>query len=89
MKLALAVLLLLILPSSIFSQTREPNLTRLVDPFVGTGGPYISRGNVAIWDGATQSGYAANRLGRLFRLSLFRSRHLRFQSYASERHGYF
>jgi predicted alpha-1,2-mannosidase len=38
MKLALALLLLLTLPSWIFSQTPEPNLTRLVDPFVGTGG---------------------------------------------------
>ena len=38
MKLALTFILLLILSSSLLAQTRERNLTRLVDPFVGTGG---------------------------------------------------
>jgi predicted alpha-1,2-mannosidase len=38
MKLALGIFLLLLVPSSSLSQSRQPNLTRLVDPFVGTGG---------------------------------------------------
>lgn len=38
MKLALTFILLLILPSSLLALTRERNLTRLVDPFVGTSG---------------------------------------------------
>lgn len=38
MMLALGILLLLCIPSWGLSQSSQPNLTRLVDPFVGTGG---------------------------------------------------
>ena len=38
MKPAFATLLLIFLSASGLAQTRQPNLTRLVDPFVGTGG---------------------------------------------------